>query len=296
MIPRPVPIVSPPALLYHAKMPPLIACHTSSYGPYGAAVAIEQIRSAGLNFVEFPIRTAGFQSRRGDPPLVTTESTLEELQGVERLLERHKIIVSSCTCTGGNPADPAHLEVMGRKLDLASHFGVRFVIADAGNPSDDTERRLIYSNLTRIGDHAAKLGITVCFETHRGLCGNHREMLRTMADLNHAHLRLNFDTGNILYYNENIQGEIALAKTCHLVKHVHLKDSRGGFGEWNFPALGRGGVDFLRVREIMRDCGFASPYSIEIDGGPDDSEMDLPAYHARVVESVAYLRTLGYFE
>jgi len=278
-------------------MPPLIACHTSCYGPFGGEAAIEQLRSAGLEHVEFPIRTTGFQSRRGDPPLVTTESTFEELRVVERLLGRHDVAVSSCTCIGGNPADPAHLEVMRRKLDLASHFGVRFVVADAGNPADEDERRLVYSHLTRLGDHAAKLGITVCFETHRGLCGNHREMLRTMADLDHAHLRLNFDTGNILYYNENIQGEVALARTCHLVKHVHLKDSRGGFGEWNFPALGRGGgVDFLRVRQIMRDCGFAGPYSIEIDGGAEDSEMDLAAYHARVVESVEYLRTLGFFE
>jgi inosose dehydratase len=278
-------------------MPPIIACHTSCYGPLGGALAIEQIRAAGLNFVEFPIRTAGFQSRRGDPPLVTTESTLDELKGVERLLVRHGVAASCCTCIGGNPTDPAHLDIMQRKLDLASHFGVRFVVADAGSPSDDDERRLVYSHLARIGDHAARLGITVCFETHRGLCGNHREMLRTMAELDHSHLRLNFDTGNIIYYNENIQCEVALAKSCHMVKHVHLKDSLGGFGEWNFPALGRGGgVDFLRVREIMRDCGFAGPYSIEIDGGEGDSEMDPAAYHARVVESVEYLRSLGYFE
>jgi L-ribulose-5-phosphate 3-epimerase len=278
-------------------MPAIIACHTNCYGPLGGAAAIELLRATGLQYVEIPIRTAGFQSRRGDPPLITTASTLDELRGVERLLERCGIAVSTCTCTGGNPADPAHLDLMRRKLDLASHFGVRFVVADAGSAADDQERRLVLSTLDRLGDHAARLGMTVCFETHRGLCGNHREMLRTMADLNHPHLRLNFDTGNILYYNENVQVETALARTCHLVRHVHLKDSHGGFGEWNFPTLGRGGgVDFLRVRQIMRDCGFGGPYSIEIDGGEEDSAMHPAAWHARVVESVDYLRSLGYFE
>ena len=275
----------------------MIACHSNSYGHLGGAAAIENIRSAGLEYIEFPIRTAGFRSRRDDPPLVTTESTLSDLQAVDRLLERNGVAVSSCTCIAGNPAKPANLAAMLRKLDLASHFGVKFVVADAGAARDDDERGLIYASLHKIGDHAARLGITVCFETQRGLCVNHREMLRTMADLGHAHLRVNFDTANILYYNENIHGEVALAKACHMVKHVHLKDTSGKFGDWNFPALGTGGgVDFLRVYQIMRDCGFKGPYTIEIEGIGDEPDLSLAEYHDRVVESVKYLRTLGYFD
>jgi len=95
-----------------------------------------------------------------------------------------------------------------------------------------------YTNLQRAGDYAAKLGITVCFETHRGLCVNHREMLQVMADLAHPSLRLNFDTGNLLYYNEHVCGEVALTKACHLVKHVRLKDSSGRFADWKLPGTG----------------------------------------------------------
>lgn len=278
-------------------MPPIIACHTNSYGHLGGPAAIRNVRSAGLEFIEIPIRTAGFRSRRDDPPLITTDSSLAELTELERLLEHEGVTVSSFTCISGNPLDPDKVAIMLRKLDLASHFDVRFVIADAGVAADEAERQMIYAHLRQIGDHAAKLGITVCFETHRGLCVNHREMLRTMADLQHPALRLNFDTGNILYYNENIHGEVALAKACHLVKHVHLKDTPGRFGDWNFPTLGRGGaVDFLRTYQIMRDCGFRGPYTIEIEGIGDEPDLPLAAYHERVVESVGYLRTLGYFE
>lgn len=278
-------------------MPALIACHTNSYGHLGGTAAIENVRSAGLESVEIPIRTAGFQSRRNDPPLVTTESSLGELAALERLLERNSVSVTSFTCIAGNPADPVNLAVMQRKLDLASHFGVKFVVADAGAANNDGEREAVYASLRTIGDHAGRLGITVCFETHRGLCVNHREMLRTMADLAHPHLRLNFDTANILYYNDNVHGEVALAKCCHLVKHVHLKDTPGNFGEWNFPALGRGGgVNFLRVYQIMRDCGFKGPYSIEIEGVGEEGDLTLAEYHERVVESVAFLRSLGFFD
>jgi L-ribulose-5-phosphate 3-epimerase len=275
----------------------MIACHSNSYGHLGATAAIENVRSAGLSFVEIPIRTAGFRSRRGDLPLVSTDSTLIDLRQVDRLLEQHDVRVCSCTCMSGNPLDKAWTALMRRKLDLASHFGVKFIVADAGEAGDDDARREIYSQLVDVGDYAARLGITVCFETHRGLCVNHREMLRVMADLAHPHLRLNFDTGNILYYNENIQGEVALAKTCHLVRHVHLKDASGRFGDWNFPALGTaGGVDFLRVYQILRDCGFKGPYSIEIEGTADEPDQSLAQYHERVVESVRYLRRLGYLD
>src|SRR4051794_14433098 len=107
-------IVNATGNLYHANMPALIACHTNSYGHLGGALAIASIRAAGLEHVEFPIRTAGFRSRRNDPPLVTTESTLSELSAVERLLEQAGVAVSSCTCIAGNPADPANLAVMLR--------------------------------------------------------------------------------------------------------------------------------------------------------------------------------------
>ena len=295
--PGSAPIVSSKGVLYYAKMPPIVACHTNCYGHLGALAAIENVRSSGLAHVELPIRTAGFVSRRGDQALVTTDSTLDELRTVERLLEHHQVALASCNCMSGTPLNEANLASMLRKLDLASHFGVSLVVADAGAAGDSAERESIYGNLSKIGDRAATLGITVCFETHRGLCVNHREMLRLMADLQHPCLRLNFDTGNILYYNEQVNGEVSLAKVCHLVKHVHLKDSSGLFNDWNFPALGTaGGVDFLRVFQLMRDCGFQGPYSIEIEGVGEEPDLSLAEYHQRVVDSVKYLRTLGYFD
>src|SRR5262245_45076156 len=291
------PIVNGQGPLYHAKMPPIFACHSNSYGHFGAVAAIENVRQAGFEYVEIPVRRAGFRTRFGDSPLLTTDATLAELQQVERLRDRPGVRGASCTCMAGNPLEDEAVGVLQRQLDLASHFGVKYVVADAGIANDDDERSRIYTNLQRVGDYAAKLGITVCFETHRGLCVNHREMLHVMSELGHPSLRLNFDTGNLLYYNEQVCGEVALAKVCHLVKHVRLKDSSGRFADWNFPALGNGGgVNFLRVYQIMRDCGFAGPYSIAIEGVGDEPELALAGYQQRVVESVAYLRTLGYFD
>jgi inosose dehydratase len=277
-------------------MPPVIACHVNCYGPYGAACAIEHVRDAGLEWIELPIRTAGFRTRWGDAPLVDADASLAELTDVDRRLARHGIRVASCTCQAGNPIDPAHMALVKRKLDLASHFGVSAAVIDAGAADDDADFERILARLREIGDYADRLGITVCCETQPGLCVNHREMLRSLGQVNHPRVRANFDTGNLLYYNEHIHGEVSLAKACHMVGHVRLKDSMGVCGEWHSCALGRGGaVDFLRTWQIMRDCGFGGPFSIAIEGIQGERDPSLDERQRRVVESVEYLRSLGYF-
>ena len=162
------------------------------------------------------------------------------------------------------------------------------VVGGAGEADGQEQLEQLYAHLREIGDYAARHGITYCFETHPGICVNHRYMLQTMNALDHPNLRINFDTGNILYYNENICVEVALAKVCHFVKHLHLKDSQGNPGEWYFPALGYGGaVDFLQVLHTMRNCGFTGPYSLELEGIRGEPELSLADYQKRVVDSVA---------
>jgi inosose dehydratase len=278
-------------------MPALISCLTNSYGRFGAQAGIEQMAAAGIHHVELPIRTAGVDSPFGDQPFVTSAATLDDLKQADELLERHGVAVCSCNVTSGNPLDPEVVAITKRKLDLATHFGVSLVVGGAGEAGTPEELETLYGNLREIGDHAGQLGITYCFETHPGICQHHRGMLDTMQALDHPHLKLNFDTANILYYNENVVSETALAKVCHHVRHIHLKDSQGDFGKWYFPALGRGGaVDFVRVLQLMSTCGFTGPYSLEIEGIAGEGELTLKAYQQRIAESVEHLRTCGYFD
>ena len=57
---------------------------------------------------------------------------------------------------------------------------------------------------------------------------------------------------------------------------MHVKDNRGGFEDWYFPAVGDGGaVDFQAVREILDDVGFSGPYTIEIEEIGGETEPGL---------------------
>lgn len=278
-------------------MPNLISCLSNSYRRFGARGAIENLRAAGLEHLELPIRTAGVPSMFGDEPLLTQESTADDLQRVDELLAEHDVSVSSCNVTSGNALERRAVDITKRKLDLAAHFGVQTVVGGAGEAPTESARETLYRHLREIGDHAGGLGIVYCCETHPGVCVHHSMMLETMRDVDHPSVRLNFDTGNILYYNENANVEVSLAKVCHLVRHVHLKDSQGVPGEWHFPALGSGGaVDFVRVLQLLRDCGFTGPYSLEIEGIEGEGDLPLEGYQERVAESVACLRDCGYFD
>ena len=134
------------------------------------------------------------------------------------------------------------------------------------------------ASLRTLGDLAGELGLTVALETHKGPTQNAEAMLRLMEEVSHDRVRLNFDTGNIGYYNRGANPVDELERVQEFVRNVHVKDSRGGFEDWYFPAVGDGGeVDFRRIRETLDSVGFRGPYTIEIEGIQGEPEPGLAA-------------------
>jgi L-ribulose-5-phosphate 3-epimerase len=273
----------------------LVSCFTNSYGRFGPAACIEQIRSAGLSHVELAIKTEGVPSIFGEQPILTDRSTAADLAGVQRLLQEQGVSLSSCNITSGNPMEESVVEITLRKLDLARHLGVDLVVAGAGEARTPAERTILLEHLRQIGDAAGERGITYCFETHPGIAQNASSMLETMQQLDHPHLRLNFDTGNILFYNEGADVADELLRVREWVRHVHLKDHNGRPGEWHFSTFGTGGaVDFAAVRQLLEEVDFAGPCSLEIEGIQGEEPLSLQQHHQRVVDSVSHLRKCGY--
>ncbi len=276
-------------------MPRLISCFTNSYGRFGAPAAITYVRSAGIRHVELAIKTDGVPSLFGETPLLTDRSGAQEIDQVRRLLDKHDVSLSSCNITSGNPLDESVVSIAERKLAIAAELGVTLVVAGAGEAESDEQAATLFDHLTRIGDFAGERGITYCCETHPGLCRNAAGMLRAMELLDHPHLRLNFDTGNILYYNDGADVRSELEQVLPYVSHVHLKDHHGRAGEWYFPALGAGGaVDFAGIGESLHAIGYDGPCSLEIEGILGEPELTLEQTHRRIVDSTVHLRICGF--
>ncbi|MDR3637457.1 MAG: sugar phosphate isomerase/epimerase [Isosphaeraceae bacterium] len=275
----------------------VLSCFSNCYGPSGVWAAVENIRAAGIDHLELALRGHNFGGLVIPESAVVTEKADDATAGAFcDHLRKHGVKVSGCNVGGADIRTEDGVALTERRIRFAARwFGVSVVVSGAGQPADAAERRAIVEHLRRIGDTAGSVGITVALETHKGPTQNARSMLALMDEVDHPQVRLNFDTGNIAYYNEatNPVDELDLVK--HLVRNVHLKDNRGGLEDWYFPALGEGGaVDFVRVREILDGVGFSGPYTIELEGIGGEPEPGLEERQARIARSVEHLRSCGY--
>jgi inosose dehydratase len=277
----------------------ILSCYTNCFGAAGVWSAAEQIKDSGLRFLELALRGHNFGGLVIPESAVVTEkaddATAREFRDH---LERQGVKVSGCNVGGADLRTREGFELTERRIHFAGRwFGAKICVSGAGQPADQGERRTVVDHLRRLGDAAGERGMTLALETHKGPTQNARAMLALMDEIAHPHVQLNFDTGNIAYYNDQADPCTELDQVKHLVKNVHLKDNRGGFQDWYFPALGDGGsVDFTRVRQILDGVGFAGPYTIEIEGIGGEPEPGCSERQNRIARSVAHLRACGYLE
>jgi L-ribulose-5-phosphate 3-epimerase len=277
----------------------IVSCYTNTYGPAGVWAAVAGVQRAGLAFVELALRGHNFGGLVIPESAVITEQTDDvTAEAFCQHLRQHGVGVSGCNIGGADLRTLEGVELIEQRMRFAHRwFGVSVVVSGAGQPADAAERRTVVDHLRRLGDTAGALGMTMALETHKGPTQNAAAMRALMAEVDHPHVRLNFDTGNIAYYNRGADVVAELERVVPWVRNVHLKDNRGGFEDWYFPALGDGGaVDFRRVREILDAAGFKGPYTIELEGLGGEPEPGFEGRQERVERSVAHLRTCGYWD
>ena len=276
-----------------------MSCYTNCYGAAGVWTAAARVRETGIDHLELALRAHNFGGLViPESAVVTEQADPATAQAFCDHLARHAVKVSGCNVGGADIRTVEGFELTERRIQFAARwFGAGICISGAGQPVDRSQRRTIVDHLRRLGDTAGPLGLTLALETHQGPTQNARAMLALMDEIGHPHVRLNFDTGNIAYYNEAMDPCDELEEVKHFVCNVHLKDNRGGFEDWFFPAVGDGGsVDFARVRRILDSVEYAGPYTIEIEGIGGEPEPGLEGRHERVMRSAEHLRACGYFD
>lgn len=277
----------------------ILSCFTNAYGASGVWTAVESIRAAGLEYLELALRGHNFGGLVIPESAVITEKADDvTAQKFVDHLAKHGVKVSGCNVGGADIRTLEGVELTERRIRFSSRwFGIHTVVSGAGQPTSPEERATIIQHLRRIGDTAASVGITVALETHKGPTQNADAMLALMNDLDHPHVRLNFDTGNIAYYNAGVNPVDELERVKELVRNVHLKDNRGGLEDWYFPAIGDGGaVDFTKIRTVLDGVGYAGAYTVEIEGIGGEPEPGLEGRQERIARSVEHLKKCGYFD
>ncbi len=247
----------------------IIACNLGSYRKF-RHIAYQHLESIGVRNVEI-----------GLPPLNKVDEVIGELRS-------HGLTATSLMA----PCKLQDVNVVSdfeTTLEIADKMGAKIVFVSVR--TDNHDRDTIYLRLREIGEKAAPSGIKVCLETHPDMAHNGDVALETMLGVNHSNVCINFDTGNVYYYNHNVTASGELEKIIDHVGAVHLKDTDGGYETWNFPGLGEGIVDFTEVFRILNKNGFYGPFTMELEGIRGE-QIDESGVQARVKNSLEHLRNI----
>jgi L-ribulose-5-phosphate 3-epimerase len=183
------------------------------------------------------------------------------------------------------------------RIELASRLGVEIVNTGVGMAQDAGELEGFYRAFEALLADAEAHGVKIGLESHAGLTETAVASLAFCRRMGRPNLGINYDAANVRFYTggdpvadlESCAGELG----AHLI-HVHIKDHAGGQGEWNFPPLGQGSIDFPRLAALFRRIGYKGPYSLEIEfQGPDSTDPSPEIIDQGVAESYAFMRRLG---
>jgi len=250
-----------------------LACRITSYGKFEEA-AWTHLPSIGVHYVFLAV-----------PAPDQVDATMKRLKehGLTPLVIRGNTDLSKESCVG---------ELAGQ-LAVCEKMGVKYMFLSA--KLNGAEKSVVCDRLRRAGDAAKQHGVTIALETHPELCTNGDVQLETMKAVNHPNVRINFDTGNITFYNKGTDAVTELKKIVDYVATVELKDHSSEFEGWNFPALGQGKVDFAGILRILKEHKYSGPVTLEFEGVKGVALSEEQTKKA-IADSVNYVRSLGQFK
>lgn len=241
----------------------ILAGHTNSYNANSLARALDGIARAGYTHAELSaIPNRDGSIRADDPP-----------ETVRRELERAGL---DCVAMSVplEPADERSVSEARALIEWGGRFGLAHINCGLGNAPVSGDGWI--TALAGLGDAAEAAGLSLNIEVHGPLAPTGLKTAALLSRLDHQAIGMNYDTGNVEFYGAVAATE-DLPHVLDAVEHVHLKDKLGGQGDWAFPALGGGHVDFQALADVLKRKPEV-PLSVEIefhgDPWPDAAVVD----------------------
>jgi len=191
--------------------------------------------------------------------------------------------------------NPRHVAALLRRITFARSLGVKAVISDSTRNLDPTkeEWRRMVNAMRYAGDVAADNGVRIGLETHVGLTHSGALVANLLDDVDHPAVGVTYDTGNIYFYNDDLNPVEDIRRVADRVVAVHLKDTAGGKGDWaGFCDLGDGRVDFPAIFQALDSVGFSGPFALELEATPGQDANRGDCLRS-VERSISYLRRIG---
>jgi len=278
-----------------------LACGTLSYRQQPLERALEGIARAGFPAVEIGC-VCGY-CEHVKPEAMSTA----DMDGLAERVSQSGLFIASIAGhvdlafpllgKGPDVAEEGFARLRSR-IDLASHLGVPIVNTGLGVAHDDGDDELdaFYRRFDSLLAYAEERNVKIGLESHAGLTETAAASLALCRRMGRPSLGINYDAANVRFYAG--ADPVADLEACadelpdYLI-HAHIKDHAGGKGDWDFPPLGQGNIDFARLAAIFRRIGFRGPYSLEIEfKGPDSTDPSPEIIDRGVAESYQFMKNM----
>jgi sugar phosphate isomerase/epimerase len=250
-----------------------LACRLASYGKYQEA-AWKHLRSIGVHHVLLSVP---------EPAQITAVRQRLDAHQLKPLVMRGQ----------ADLGEQGSVHELAAQIEICAQMNTHYMFISPKHSG--TSKDTAYDRLRQVGKIAERHGIIVVLETHPDLGTNAETHRDTMKHVDHPNVRVNFDTGNITYYNEGADVVTELTRIINYVATVELKDHAGQALTWDFPPLGQGKINFAGVLEVLKSHGYDGPITIEVEG-IEGITWDEEQTKQAIADSVAFLRRLAQFD
>ena len=271
----------------------IIAATPFCFPGYHPFTAYRLLPKAGIRNVEVPAlsfkMSAGYELVSIPPELAHSEN----IAVLKTFLEQHHLNPIT-VAVFSDFLDTREVDCLRLCIDFAQQLGAQYVISDATREEniDSDQWSKLVNTIRHVADYAADRNVCITLEIHEGATRTGEVSLKLLESVDHSNVGVNYDTGNIYYYNDGIDPAEDIKHIAKHVMHVHLKDTTGGKGEWQFCALGEGRVNFPQIIEVLQSVGFRGPYSLEIEG-KEGEDLNRQGCLEKIEKSLDYLRQIG---
>ena len=235
----------------------VLAGHTNSYHTYTLDEALEGIAKAGFKYVEL-------SAVRGWTEHVPLEATGADIAAVKAKLAHWGLTASALS--GHSDLTTAAGVVDGKKaVDLCVQLGLTIMnTAIGGHYSENEDKAAFMGYIHELADYAAERGVQIALEVHGDIMATGQISVPLIEEIARPNVGINYDTANCVFYGA-VEACDDIRPVVPLLKHIHLKDKRGGARVWDFPAVGEGHVNFWGLFKILEAGDYTAPFSVEIE-------------------------------
>jgi L-ribulose-5-phosphate 3-epimerase len=258
--------------------------HTNSYHTYSCEEALEGIAAAGFKFVEL-------SAVKGWSEHVPLDADGNTLGGIQRMLNKLGLIAVSLS-GHSDLTSASGLEDGIKALDLCQRLGIDIMnTAVGGHYSEHEDEAGFMGNIFALADAAAQRNIQIGLEIHGEITSSCRAARPIIERINRPNVRVNYDTANVEFYG-GLSAVEDLPDNTDLLIHCHLKDKGAEGKVWDFPAVGKGHIDFKKILNIFKKSDYSGPFTVEIEFS-GEPWPELKAVNKAMRQSYKTLSELG---